>query len=545
MIAGLILTLLARQLRGRQQAANLDPPEIRALWVDAFHAGIRSPQEADELVAAARRANLNTLFVQVRRRGDALYTKGIEPPLDEAGYDPSFDALAYIVEAGHRAGLQVHAWVNAMPTWRDEAPPKDPRHLFNRHGPSTAGDDNWFTASPTGDPKFPVGYFVDPGHPAVAAYLVEIYLNIVRNYAVDGIHFDYIRYPETEDRLPRGAAVGYNATNLARFRRVTGRTDVPAPGDEAWMTWRRKQVTNLVRRVSIEARAINPRIKISAALIPWGEPPSGENDFEDVAPMQRVFQNWHQWLKDGLIDLAVPMNYARETDERVRGWFDGWIRWEKRHAHGRQLAVGLGAYRNTPAHILDQVSRVRRPDGGHRADGVSFFSYASPQQPPDGATDSASASVVPASGGAERLAFLAEGNGQTPPAFARPAPVPAMPWIDRPQVGWIAGIVRGPASPADTVRVRIKRTGFALFRRAILVETDGNGYYGLTNVKPGRYRVWLDGNDADWQFGGGRRRSRESDARRSIINAHHFGSTGGRTSTKWDDADGTGNDHDI
>ena len=263
------------------------------------------------------------------------------------------------------------------------------------------------------------------------------------------------------------------------------------------MTWRRQQVTNLVRRVSIEARAINPRIKISAALIPWGEPPGGENDFEDVEPMQRVFQNWHQWLKDGLIDLAVPMNYARETDERVRGWFDGWIRWEKRHTHGRQLAVGLGAYRNTPAHILDQISRVRRPDGGHHADGVSFFSYASPQQPPDGATDSASTAVAPAGGGADRLAFLAEGNGQTPPAFARPAPVPAMPWIDRPQVGWIAGIVHGPASPADTVRVRIKRTGFALFRRATLVETDGNGYYGLTNVKPGRYRVWLDGNDAD------------------------------------------------
>ena len=65
------------------------------------------------------------------------------------------------------------------------------------------------------------------------------------------------------------------------------------------MPWRREQVTNLVRRVSIEARAINPRIKVSAALIPWGEPPRDETDFEDVAPMQRVFQNWHQWLNDG------------------------------------------------------------------------------------------------------------------------------------------------------------------------------------------------------------------------------------------------------
>ena len=49
-----------------------DSPELRAVWVDAFHEGIRSPAEADELVAAARRANLNTLIVQIRRRGDAL-----------------------------------------------------------------------------------------------------------------------------------------------------------------------------------------------------------------------------------------------------------------------------------------------------------------------------------------------------------------------------------------------------------------------------------------------------------------------------------------
>src|SRR5512139_1029801 len=112
-------------LRASAGAAQPDPPELRALWVDAFHEGIRTPQEADGLIAAARRANLNTLFVQVRRRGDALYTKGVEPPLDDPAYDPAFDALAAIVEAGHKAGLQVHAWVNAMPAWRDEAPPRD------------------------------------------------------------------------------------------------------------------------------------------------------------------------------------------------------------------------------------------------------------------------------------------------------------------------------------------------------------------------------------------------------------------------------------
>ena len=72
-----------------------------------------------------------------------------------------------------------------------------------------------------------------------------------------------------------------------------------------------------------------------------------------------------------------------------------------------------------------------------------------------------------------------------------------MPWIDQPQTGWIAGIVRGPDAPADTILVKIKRTGFALFRRATRLETDGNGYFGLANVKPGRYRVWLDGHETE------------------------------------------------
>ena len=166
-----------------------------------------------------------------------------------------------MVEAGHRAGLKVHAWINAMPIWRDEAAPKDPRHVFNLHGPDRTGPENWLTRNREGVMKFPVGYFLDPGHPAAQEHLVSVYLDITRRYAIDGIHFDYIRYPETEERLPRGSNVGYNEVSLARFQGATGRTDVPAPDDEAWTRWRRQQVTELVRRVSIEARAIRPKIR--------------------------------------------------------------------------------------------------------------------------------------------------------------------------------------------------------------------------------------------------------------------------------------------
>ena len=188
------------------------------------------------------------------------------------------------------------------------------------------------------------------------------------------------------------------------------------------------------------------------------------------------------------------MNYARETDDRVRGWFNGWIRWEKRHKHGRQLAVGLGAYRNTPEDLLAQIARVRTADGRGRADGVSLFSYAVPRLPPQVAPGSDLPAVVDVAAiGPGRLAFLKDGIGNGPGPFARPARVPPMPWIERPERGWIAGTVNAPApGRADGLTVKARRTGFSLFRRTKRAQADGSGYFAFTNLKPGRYRLWVD-----------------------------------------------------
>ena len=276
--------------------------------------------------------------------------------------------------------------------------------------------------------------------------------------------------------------------NLERFRLATKRSDTPAPDDQAWTEWRREQVTNLVRRVSIEARVINPRIKISAALIPWGQPPTGEEDFERVAPMQRIFQDWHRWLQEGWLDLGIPMNYASETDDRVRGWFDGWIRFEKQHQHGRQLAVGLGAYRNTPANTLAQVSRVRGDDDG-RVVGMSFYSYNGLEARGRSRSRAPTRRAV-ATTGADRLAFLADGVAGSAAPFARPAAVPAMPWIERPERGWIAGTVAATtAGGNDGIEVKITRRRAWPFGNTTRVRTDGNGYFGLGKLKPGRYEV--------------------------------------------------------
>ena len=96
--------------------------------------------------------------------------------------------------------------------------------MFNLHGPSKRGRDNWLSLSATGQNVADGNYFLDPGHPDVAAYIADVFQHLVENYAVDGIHLDYVRYAET----PPGVW-GYNPESVARFNRLFQRAGNPAP----------------------------------------------------------------------------------------------------------------------------------------------------------------------------------------------------------------------------------------------------------------------------------------------------------------------------
>ena len=280
-----------------------------------------------------------------------------------------------------------------------------------------------------------------------------------------------------------------------------------------------------MRRISIEARAIKPRIKVSAAAIAWGRPPASLADFANVAPMQRVFQDWRGWLAEGLLDLAVPMNYAREHDDRVRTWFDGWIAWEKRHkagpAAGRRgrrvpelAGIGAGAGRAGESQVGEGAGRWRvallvlpaAPSGifaaARRASRRADRSRRPRRRPlPRRPTPPAAAPAAAAAENAvaapplpqaapDRLDFLVRGAGNAPGALARPAGVPPMPWIDHPTHGFIAGTVSDPNGAGIEGRtIHVRRTGW--LRRTRRTTSDANGWFGMTGLAPGKYTVRL------------------------------------------------------
>ena len=96
------------------------------------------------------------------------------------------------------------------------------------------------------------------------------------------------------------------------------------------------------------AVAQRPRVALSASLIAWGSPPGADADWQRTAAYDEVYQDWDRWLREGLLDLAVPMNYDSAWSPRAARWFDQWTEWEKDHQYDRRVVIGVGAFLNYP-----------------------------------------------------------------------------------------------------------------------------------------------------------------------------------------------------
>jgi uncharacterized lipoprotein YddW (UPF0748 family) len=461
----------AAPVPGRPDGAALDPPELRAAWVDAFHDGFKSPGQVDELVAWARQANVNALFVEVRRRGDAYYLRSLEPRTEDPDLQPGFDALQYLIQRAHDGPqrIQVHAWLATLPVWhKRDVPPVDPTHVFNQHGPDDGSGSTWLMVRDDGE-AWAGGdaggiYYLDPGNPAAARYTVDVYLNVVRNYDVDGIHLDQVRYYEGDPRR-----WGYNPASVARFNRRYGRDPAsqPDPNDPDWAAWRREQVTALVRRVYLETKAIKPWVAVTAAVVGWGKgPDSGPAGFRTTAPFSVVFQDWPTWLQAGIVDYLLPMDYYREEDPQA-GWFDNWTTWEQANRGRRGVVIGAGGYLNDADGSLAQLRRAR----ALQPLGLALYSYAVPYKDADqGAWQ----------GRQQSAAWLRQ-------LFGRPAPPPELPWLSRPSTGNLLVEVRGH----EGTGVRLDGPSARQW------QTDGLGVAGEVELPPGDYALTVQAPDLD------------------------------------------------
>src|SRR5262245_11858228 len=347
--------------------ALLARDEVRALWV--VRTTLTSPAAIDTMVSSAKAGGFNTLLVQVRGRGDAYFQGGIEPRPAALASQPSFDPLATTIALAHEAGLQVHAWVNVnlvagldVPSAREHLVYRHPEWLMvpraladdlgkvDPHSPEYLGRLARFARSRPNDVE---GLYLSPVPPAAASYTVDVVRDVARRYDVDGVHLDYIRYPEDDFDFGRETAAEYE-------RAVPAAERTP----ERSRAFRAGRLTTLLVRLREAIREVRSNAIVSAAVSP---------DPADAA--QHKLQEWRSWLARDLVDVICPMAYT--TDASV---FTAQLSAARGLAGTHPVWAGIGAYRLSPSKIADNVQTARRIGAG----GIILFSYDSLTDPARG-----------------------------------------------------------------------------------------------------------------------------------------------------------------
>jgi uncharacterized lipoprotein YddW (UPF0748 family) len=327
------------------------PPktEVRAVWVttaaalDWPHVSGKAAQRESlrRLVHDLYKAHFNTIYFQVRPRGDALYRSRYEPWAEALsgtlGKDPGWDPCAFILEEAHALGMEVHGWFNVFkvrgPNAVVHTTPEHPSLKFAQWCAQRDGE-----------------LWLDPGRPEIRSYLVNVALDLIRNYDLDGINFDFIRYP------------GHNFPDSATYRQYgngIGRDD-----------WRRNNITAFVRQFAEQAGRIKPSLKIGSS--PFGVWRSDANN-DRRGSYYWVYQDSYSWLQHKWHDYLSPQVYwyigkrTGEPDfaEVVRGWGE--------LTAGRHIYVGIGAYRSGIRSQLGSYIDTCRSAGSA---GHTFFRWA-------------------------------------------------------------------------------------------------------------------------------------------------------------------------
>lgn len=297
--------------------------EVRAAWVTTAYAldwprhkatnatGIRKQKE--ELIAILDKlsaANFNTILFQTRVRGDVIYPSTTEPfsavLTGTTNRNPGYDPLAFAIEECHKRGMECHAWMVAIP-------------LGNLNQVSALGKESVTKKQPNICMRHKGQWYLNPGNPDTKKYLMRLVKEVVDRYDVDGIHFDYLRYPENEDNFP----------DQREFKSYgKGKT---------LATWRRENLTNIVRYVHKGIKAEKPWVKFSTS--PVGKYRNTARYQSDTwNAYYSVYQDVETWLAEGIQDQIYPMMYFKGNN-----FYPYALDWKER-SNGRHIVTGLGVY---------------------------------------------------------------------------------------------------------------------------------------------------------------------------------------------------------
>ena len=303
--------------------------EVRAVW---DHSGMGLyPGDWGRTCKLLKDAGFSDLYVNVAGCAFAHYASGVLPR--SRVFDEQGDQLEACVAAAKPLGLRVHAWLLCFSTEQATA---ERLEIFRKRG--------WLLTGTDGSPR----NWLDPAVPEVRTYLVNAVREMAVNYKVDGVHLDFVRYPDF--------AMSLGPTVKASFEKASGRRAADWPEDvksgalrASFMRWRADQVTDFVQTARRMLKRDAPGKMLTAAV--FGKYPSC---------LDAVGQDWESWINIGLVDYVTPMNYTEDM-----GKYNEWVGQQARtRKQAMKIVSGIGVTaaesRLDSAQVIDQIQASRR-----------------------------------------------------------------------------------------------------------------------------------------------------------------------------------------
>jgi len=343
-----------REFRGVWVAtvANIDWPSKAGLTVD------QQKQEFIGLLEQHKSNGMNAIVLQVRPAADAFYAKSREPwsqwLMGRQGVAPAegYDPLEFAIKEAHFRGMELHAWFNPYRATMNSSSYVHSDHMTIKQ------PEMFFTYG--GKKQF------DPGLPEVREHIVQVILDVVKGYDIDGIHFDDYFYP-----YPVAGQVIKDAETFKKY----------GQGFSNVNDWRRHNVDLLIKMLDDSIHHYKKYVKFG--ISPFG---IWKNKAEDslgsatngLSNYSALFADSRKWVMEGWVDYINPQVYF--SFSRKAAPFATLIDWWSNNTFGRHLYIGQAAYLvnqkmeaawRLPNQIPDQVRYLRN---NNRVQGSVFFS---------------------------------------------------------------------------------------------------------------------------------------------------------------------------
>jgi uncharacterized lipoprotein YddW (UPF0748 family) len=392
------------------------PREFRAAWVSTV-ANIDWPSrsnlppakqqaEAIAILDRAKSLNLNAIVLQVRPSADAIYPSKLEPWSEyltgAQGREPSpaWDPLQFWINQAHMRGLELHAWFN----------PYRARHATAK---SPNSRDHISSTKPQVVKQYGRFLWMDPGEEAASQQTLDVILDVVRRYDIDGVHIDdyFYPYPIEAPSANGGEAAALDTPSGG------GKAELDFPDQPAWQryvagggtldrpNWRRQNVNQLIEAVYNGIHKEKSWVRFGISPFGIGRPDRRPAGIQGFSQYDKLYADAELWLQNGWLDYFTPQLYwpIAQQAQAFPVLLDYWQGQNKRARH---LWPGLYTSRidNTeksfaPEEIVQQID-VMRSRG--TVDGHVHFSIAALMQNRKGITDQLksisyqSAALVPA-----------------------------------------------------------------------------------------------------------------------------------------------------